>query len=53
MAYADKGSGCNYSLDELISYCQHDAITDVLQMKASTEIPVILLYLEKKKKNLH
>lgn len=43
MAYTDKGTGWKYSLDELISYCEHDAITEVLKMKASTEIPVILL----------
>lgn len=49
MAYADKGTGWKYSLDELISYCEHDAITEVLKMKASTEIPVILLDSEKKK----
>lgn len=32
MAYADKGTGWNYSLDELISYSEHDAITEVLKM---------------------
>lgn len=53
MAYADKGTGWKYSLDELISYCEHDAITEVLKMKASTEIPVILLDSEKKKNLLH
>lgn len=50
MAYADKGSAWNYFLDELISYCEHDAITDMLKMKANTEIPVILL---EKKNHLH
>lgn len=50
MAYADKGAGWNCSFYELISYCEHDAITEVLQMKANTEIPVILLDLGKKKK---
>lgn len=49
MAYADKGTGWKCSLDELISYCEHDAITEVLKMKANTEIPVILHDSEKKK----
>lgn len=36
MAYADKGAGWNYSLYELITYCEHDAITEVLKMKADS-----------------
>jgi len=34
MAHADKGAGWNYSSYELITYCGHDAIAEVLKMKA-------------------
>lgn len=37
---------------ELTSYCEHDAVTEVLKMKANTEIPVTLLDSEKKKKKI-
>lgn len=53
MAYADKGAGWNYSLYELITYCEHDAITEVLKMKADSTDSCYFAWPEKKKNHLH
>lgn len=53
MAYADKGAGWNYSLYELITYCEHDAITEVLKMKADSTDSCYFAWPEKKKKIIY